>query len=250
MTKSKRQIEREKRRRERIRNQILVILLVAGGALLIAFALILPTLKLTQGDATMSLATAAPRPADVQMDGRTMGDPNAPVKIDVWEDFQCSGCLYYSLNIEPGLIEKYVATGKVFYTYHFYPIIDGSNSSGESHQAANAALCAMEQGRFWDYHDLLFANWLGENVGSYTDARLLAMAESLGLNMDDFKSCFKANRYASIVEEDVAAGTELSIHATPTIFVNGQQAQSSAGPQYIPSLQDLSNLIDSLLGGQ
>lgn len=246
---SKRQEIREKRRKERIRNQLLIVLFVVAGALLITFALILPSLKLAQGTEMAPIVTAAPKAAEVKMDGRSMGDPNAPVKMDVWEDFQCSGCMYYSIQIEPAIIEKYVATGKVYYTFHFYPLINPS-ASGESHRSANAALCALEQGRFWDYHDLLFANWMGENVGSYADDRLIAMAESLGLNMNDFKSCFKANKYADIVAEDYAAGQALGINATPAIFINGQQPQSSAGPQYIPSVDDISKFIEALLAGQ
>ncbi len=246
---SKRQEIREKRRKERIRNQLLVVLFVVAGALLITFALILPSLKLAQGTGIAPIVTAVPKAVEVKMDGRSMGDPNAPVKMDVWEDFQCSGCMYYSIQIEPAIIEKYVATGKVYYTFHFYPLINPS-VSGESHRSANAALCALEQERFWDYHDLLFANWLGENIGSYTDARLIAMAESLGLNMNDFKSCFKANKYSDIVAEDYAAGQALGINATPAIFINGQQPQSSAGPRYIPSVEDISKFIEALLAGQ
>lgn len=249
---SKRQEIRDKRRRERIRNQSLVVLFVVAGALLIVFALILPTisnLKKTADAPMAPLTTAVPHNVDVPTDGKSMGDPNAPVKMEVWEDFQCSGCMYYSVNIEPSIIQKYVATGKVYYTYHFYPIID-HGGTGESHQSSNAAMCALEQGRFWDYHAELYANWLGENVGSYTDKRLVAIAENMGLDMEAFNSCFKANKYASVINQDYADGQKLSITATPAIFVNGQTPPSSAGPQYIPSVDDISNFIDAILANR
>ena len=54
-----------------------------------------------------------------------MGNPNAPVKMDLWEDFQCSGCWSYTKNLEPQILQTYVDTGKVYYTFHFYPFIDG-----------------------------------------------------------------------------------------------------------------------------
>jgi protein-disulfide isomerase len=250
---SKRQEIREKRRRERIRNQVIIILLVVAGALLIAFALVLPTLGNIQQTANATIVpivTAVPMVVDVPEDGKSMGDPNAPVKMDVWEDFQCSGCMYYSINYEPSIIQKYVATGRVYYTYHFYPIIDGGSPSGESHQSANAAMCALEQGRFWDYHAALYANWLGENVGSYTDARLTAIAESIGLDMKAFNTCFKADKDSEIINQDYADGQNLSITATPAIFINGQMPQSSAGPNYIPSVDDISNFIDAILANQ
>ena len=250
---SKRQEMRDKRRRERIRNQILVIALVVAGALLITFALVLPTIKnLNQAaNATMQpIVTAVPKVVEVSEDGKSMGDPNAPVKMDVWEDFQCSGCMYYSINIEPAIIQNYIATGKVFYTYHFYTIIDGGNTSGESHQAANAAMCALEQDSFWDYHDELYANWLGENVGSYTDKRLTAMAEDLGLDMGDFEKCFEANTYADVINQDFVDGQALDISSTPSIFINGLKPESSKGPQYIPSIEDLSAFIDAILANK
>jgi protein-disulfide isomerase len=250
---SKRQEIRDKRRREKVRNQIVIVLLVIAGALLIAFALVLPTInniRQTANATIVPIVTAVPSTVDVQMDGKSMGDPNAPVKMDVWEDFQCSGCMYYSINYEPSIIQKYVATGKVYYTFHFYPIIDRGDTSGESHQAANASMCALEQGRFWDYHAELFANWLGENVGSYTDARLTAIAESLGLDMVAFDACFTANTYSDVINQDYADGQVAGITATPAIFINGQVPQSSSGPNVIPSVDDLSNFIDAILAGQ
>ena len=87
-----------------------------------------------------------------------LGDPNAPVKVDVYEDFRCSACLYYTQNVEPQIIQNYVETGKVYYTYHFFIVIDGNDGTDASYRSANAALCAGEQGHFWDYHDTLYAN--------------------------------------------------------------------------------------------
>jgi protein-disulfide isomerase len=250
---SKRQEMRDKRRRERVRNQVMVILLVVAGALLITFALVLPTINninKTANATIIPVVTAAPQGVDVPMNGKTMGDPNAPVKMDVWEDFQCSGCMYYSTNIEPSLIKTYVAAGKVFYTYHFFLLIDGGNTAGESHQSANAAMCALEQGKFWQYHDELYANWKGENVGSFADKRLVALAEGIGLDMTKFNTCFKANTYASEINKDFAAGQTMGVTSTPGIFVNGQVPVSSQGARYIPSVEDISKLIDSFLPGQ
>jgi len=148
---SKRQEIRLRRQQERTRNRILVILLVAVGALLIIFALVLPGIRQATGTSATAekpIVTITPRAINAPMSGTSMGDPNAPVKMDVWEDFQCSGCMYYSTNLAPQIIQSYIETGKIFYTFHFMPFIDGG--AGESHQAANAAMCANEQARFWD----------------------------------------------------------------------------------------------------
>jgi protein-disulfide isomerase len=247
---SKRQELREKRRKQQRLQRMLVIGMVAAGAVLIAFALIWPTLKGNQISNTSlaSITPVAPRNFNAAVDGTHLGDPNAPVKIDVWEDFQCSGCFYYTENTEPLIIQNYVEAGKVYYTFHNYPFISGT--SGESHQAANAAMCASDQDSFWDYHKILFTNWTGENAGSFTDARLVAMASSIGLDMTAFNQCFKANPHADEIDQDFQAGREIGVISTPGIFINGKAAESSRGAKYIPSFDDISRTIDSLLSGQ
>jgi protein-disulfide isomerase len=241
---SKRQEIREHRRQTQLRNRIIVILLVVIGALLVTFALILPSLK-KSGVGTIVQITPVARKAAVNK--VSMGDPNAPVKVDVWEDFQCSGCMSYSKDLEPQVIQTYVETGKVLYTFHFFPFID--SGQGESHQAANAAMCASAQDRFWDYHDTLFANWLGENVGSFTDPRLVVFAQNIGLDMTAFNTCFQANTFADQIAQDVQAGLKLGVPPTPGIFVNGKMVVSSAGKNYLPSFEDISKAIDAALAG-
>jgi protein-disulfide isomerase len=242
---SKRQEIRERRRREHIRNRLIVILLVVVGALLITFTLVLPNLK---GPDVGNIALITPAARTAAVNKTSMGDPNAPVKVDVWEDFQCSGCLAYTKNLAPQIFQAYVETGKVYYTFHIYPFIDGGQ--GESHQAANAAMCAAAQNRFWDYHDMLFANWLGENAGSYTDPRLVVFAQKIGLDMTAFNQCFQANTYADQIAQDVQAGAKLGVPPTPGIFVNSQMVISSAGQNYLPSFEDISRAIDLALQGQ
>lgn len=242
---SKRQEIRERRRREHIRNRLIVILLVVVGALLITFTLVLPNLK---GPDVGNIALITPAARTAAVNKTSMGDPSAPVKVDVWEDFQCSGCMSYSKTLAPQIIQAYVETGKVYYTFHIYPFIDGGQ--GESHQAANAAMCAAAQNHFWDYHDMLFANWLGENAGSYTDSRLVVFAQKIGLDMTAFNQCFQANTYADQIAQDVQAGAKLGVPPTPGIFVNGQMVISSAGQNYLPSFEDISRAIDLALQGQ
>ena len=173
----------------------------------------------------------------------TMGDPNATVKIDAWEDFQCPACKQYSETIEPQVLQNYVETGKVFYTFHFFPFLDGGK--GESHQAAYAAMCAAEQGHFWDYHDMLFANWLGENAGSFTDARLTAIASAVNLDMNSFTQCYQTGKYAAQVEQDYQAGGTQGVQGTPSVFVNG----TLLTPGYIPSYNDIAQAVDAALAG-
>ena len=241
---SKKEEYRKRIQKQRSRNRVIVIISVSAIAVLLAALLILPGLKKND---VGTIATPSPVDFTVPVDKTSAGDPNAPVKLDVWEDFQCSGCYYYSQNIEPMVIQNYVNTGKAYYTVHLYPFIDGGQ--GESHDAANAAMCAAAQGKFWDFHAYAFANWLGENAGSYTPARLSAFAEAIGLDMTAYDQCFQNKTYAADIQADVDAGDAIGVPPTPGIFVNGKAVTSSAGANVIPSVQDIGDAINAAAGG-
>jgi len=209
---SKRQQLREKRQRDKSRNRMLGIGIVIIGALLLAFLFIYPNIK-PVGEIVSITPGVYP-----QTDMNTMGDPNAKVKLEVWEDFQCPACKSFTENTEPPLIQNYIETGKVFYIFHHYPFIDDYSASKESDQAANASMCAGEQNRFWDYKKILFANWIGENVGSFSDRKLGAFAESLGLDMGKFNTCFTANTYKAQIDQSFADGVDKGVTGTPSIL--------------------------------
>jgi protein-disulfide isomerase len=252
MPKSKREIIRERRRKQQLRGRIIAIVLVVFAALLIAGVLIFNGSGLSgKSGVDANVTPISPRSFNVATDRNTIGDPNAPVKMDVWEDFQCSGCLSYSVKLEPSIFQNYVATGKVFYTFRFYPLIEKYTAGNtESSHSANAALCAADQGRFWDYHDILFANWGGENQGAYRDERLLAFARSLNLEMDSFETCFNTMPYTDQIEQDFQLGKQMGINSTPSIFVNGKIVLNSENPNgYIPSYDDIVAAIEAALAG-
>lgn len=167
--------------------------------------------------------------------GTAAGDPKAKVRIDVFEDFQCPACREYTQSLEPQIMRNQVATGKVYYVFHSFLVIDQAtwdSAKKESHQAANAAMCAADQNRFWDFHDILFNNWTGENVGDFTDARLAAYAQLLNLDMNKFNACFTANSFKGKIDGDIAAGTKLGVQGTPSIFVNNVQVSPGYMPTY------------------
>ncbi len=242
---SKRQQRREKMRREQQRTRLITIGLVTLGAVFIAAIFILPNLR-TALTPVGTIATAAPRDHP-QANGTTMGDPKAPVKIDVFEDFQCPSCRAYSQEIEPQIVNAYVATGKAYYVFHNYPFIDTNTITKESHQAANAAMCANDQGKFWQYHDLLFANWNGENLGTFNDKFLVALAGEVdGLDKNAFAACFKEDRFKNDIQSDFDLGQQMGVNGTPSVFVNGQIVR----PGYIPQFTDIQQAVDAILSGK
>jgi protein-disulfide isomerase len=243
---SKRDEIRQRRQRERTRNRILVIVLVAAGALLIAFALLRPLILNNQATANATqvpVIEITPQTFTALENGVHLGDPNAPVKVDIYADFRCSVCLYYSQNFEPQIIQTYVDTGKVYYTFHSFIVIDGNDGTDASYRSANAAMCAGEQGRFWDYHDTLFANQVSEDASLFTDVRLVAMAQNLNLDMTAFNQCYQAKKYASSIEADISQAHSLNLTGTPSILINGKFLQ-------IKTFNDVSTAIENALAGK
>lgn len=241
-TMSKRQQIREQRMRRQRQQRIIMILIVAGGALLVAGLLIAPSLRsaLTPVGEIIEITPEA-RPL---ANGKELGNPDAPVLVEVWEDFQCPACRTYSTDIEPLVIQNYVAPGQVRYVFRHYPFIDDRAPTRESDQSANASMCASEQDKFWEYHDYLFANWNRENAGAFSDKRLVAFAEALGLDMGEFNACFKENRYKDLIDQDLAAGNQAGVTGTPSVFVNGKIVR----PGFVPSYEEIAQAIDAASG--
>jgi protein-disulfide isomerase len=223
----KRQEIKEKRQKKVKKQQQIALLVVVAIALLVSSFIIFQSAKLV-GEI---------KPLEVryhpQADGLTMGNPNAKVVVEVFSDFQCVACYRFWLNSETEFIDEYVASGEVYFKYSPFSFI-----GDESFQAAEAAYCANDQGRFWDYHDMLFENWTGENIGNYNDVRLIAFASSLGLDKAQFKSCLNSNTYNSEVKQGVVYGNQNNVSATPSFLVNGQLVYSDS----------LFSTLDSLLG--
>lgn len=236
---TRRELAREKRRQQQRRQRLYIVLAILGAAIIIAAIVIVPSL-LPVGE--IKDITPLDRPL---VDGRAMGNPEAPVLVEVFEDFQCPVCRTYSQEIEPQVVDAYVASGDVYYVFRQYPFLDDGAPRKESDQAANASMCAAEQGRFWDYHDMLFTNWEGENQGAFNDRRLVAFAEALGLDMQAFNQCFDANTYLDEINSDLQTGQELGVSGTPSVFVNGRILT----PGRVPSFEEIAAAVDAELAG-
>ncbi len=240
---TKRQEMKERRRKRQQRQRIMIFAVISGIALLVVAVVVLSSvLQANRPVGEFVRITPAPRP---NANGTAMGDPNAPVRLDLYVDFQCPACKNFAETTERQVVENYVAAGKVYYVFHQYPFLDQRSVTKESQQAANASMCASEQQRFWDYHDILIANWNGENQGAFSDQRLLAFAESLGLDMPAFEKCFKENRYKDEIEADKNAGLQAGVSGTPTVFVNGKTVGREG---LIPTYAEIQAAIEAELG--
>ncbi|MDW7982637.1 MAG: DsbA family protein [Thermomicrobium sp.] len=169
----------------------------------------------------------------VTRDGRVLGDTNAPVHVIEWGDYQCPACKSFEQRFFPTILEQYIATGKVRWEFRDFAFI-----GKESTRAAEAAFCALDQGKFWEYHAALYANQTGENVGAFTDRRLEEIARVVGLDVGQFRSCLRDGTHADDVQQMVREAQSLGVRATPSFSVNG------SAPFTIRSLDDLRQRIE------
>jgi predicted DsbA family dithiol-disulfide isomerase len=147
-----------------------------------------------------------------------MGSNAAVVTIVEFSDLQCPFCKRFSEDTLPLIKKNYIDTGKVKIVFKNYALSFHSNA----HLAAEAALCAHEQGRFWDYHDLLFAN-----QHALDELSLREYARQLGLDTDKFNTCEDTHRYSNMVDTDFKEGTAKGVRGTPTFFINGKMLNGS-----------------------
>jgi protein-disulfide isomerase len=146
--------------------------------------------------------------------GPTRGNPEAPVTIVEFSDFQCSFCKKFWRETLPRIEEKYVRTGKVRFVYRHLAIL-----GPPSVQAAIASECAHEQGKFWPYHDRLFAS-AGSPFG-FSSSNLKRYAKDLQLDSTKFHTCLETEQPREKVERETMVGRAIGMTGTPGFLING-----------------------------
>ncbi len=145
-----------------------------------------------------------------------LGSKDAPITMVEFGDYQCFYCNKFYHGTEPDIMKNYVETGKVKLVFKDLTII-----GQDSVNAAHAAHCAQEKGKFWEYHDMLYNNWNGENTGWASQKNLLAFAKQVGISDSDFNSCMSDARYISVVKGSVSDAQTLGLTGTPDFFIIG-----------------------------
>lgn len=169
-----------------------------------------------------------------------LGKADAPVTLVEYSDFQCPYCLRHFSDTHGRLLTEYVNTGKVKILFKNFPIPE---LHPQAIQAAIAAECAADQGKFWAYHDILFQR-LGTRTADYTAAGLTGYAVSFQLDRERFDACLRDEKILARINADRAEGNRLGVRGTPTFFVNGQ---TLVGAQPFEAFKAV---IDSALAGR
>ena len=156
-----------------------------------------------------------------------LGNPNAPITLVEFGDYQCHFCNVYFENTEHEIIENFVDTGKVRILFKDFTIIGADSVS-----AAHTAHCAGEQEKFWEYHDVLYNNWNGENNGWASNDNLLIFANEIGLDINKLKECNADGRYKSVIEASNDDARLLGLTGTPAFFIiSNNDVQKIIGAQ-------------------
>ena len=176
-----------------------------------------------------------------------MGEKNAKVTLVEFTDYQCPFCARHASQTMPQIINDYVKTGKVKYVLRHFPL---ESMHAAAAKAAEAAMCANEQGRFWEMHSRLLAN-----PRALEPKNLSEHAQALALELPKFQQCLDSGKYASAVREDLAEGQQAGVNGTPSFFLGltgaGQTRLKATkmleGAQPYPAFKEA---IDGLLGAQ
>lgn len=189
-----------------------------------------------ESDATQQSADAQIAAA-VARTRHYIGDPDAPVTIIEFADFQCPFCGRFASGAGRQIDLLYIETGKVRLGYQHFAFL-----GQESFWAAEASECANDQDAFWAYHDLLFASQNGENQGAFNLDKLKGFAANLNLDTTAFNACLDSGKYTELVQTESNAARTLGVQSTPTFLINGQPL---VGAHPFDTFQPI---IDGILG--
>ena len=145
------------------------------------------------------------------------GDSNAPVTIIEFADFQCPYCGRFFAETKPQIDEQYMQSGKVRFAYFNFAFL-----GPESNWAAEAAECAADQNKFWEYHDKLYDSQSGENQGAFNKDNLKKFAEDMGLDTSAFNECLDSGKYTQLIRDESSMASSIGVRSTPTFLINGQ----------------------------
>lgn len=149
-----------------------------------------------------------------------LGDPNAPVTIVEFGDYQCHQCYNWFHNTKPTITRDYIDTEKANLVF-----VDMAFLGRDSGPAAQATYCAEDQGKYWEYHDMLYSTQGEIDDGWANIERLKAFAFSMGLDMDLFESCLDSGKYSKRVQDNTSESKSFGVRGTPTFLIVSSDGQ-------------------------
>jgi protein-disulfide isomerase len=213
------QLEQERQKRQRT-------LLVVGVSVVAVLIVVVMIVVSSMGDDSPAIGSLDFSDGEGLQSGTTaegfpyMGSPDAPVKFIEYSDYFCGHCKDFALETSPAIEEAYVETGQVQYITSYYALGKDARLS-----VVEAGACAADQGRFFEYKTLLFANQqqLGTTAPEQWKDLLVQYAEEVSLDVPTFESCWEEGRHQRQIVNAIDEAWEQGITSTPTFLINGQR---------------------------
>lgn len=171
------------------------------------------------------------------------GATDAPSTLTIWEDFRCPACAQFE-NAVRDTIHELIDSGQIKAEYRLVTIIDGNMGGSGSLNAANAAACAQDAGKFLPYHDVLYQNQPAETDDAFArDEKLFELAAKVpGLDTPAFRSCVSEGKHDSWVNKSNEAFLNGDFRGTPTVLLNGESIFPTKGKEQI-SVENLKKWV-------
>jgi len=201
MTSSTRQFIRSQKEKQKKRKLTITMILLAIVLIIVAVILIIEIPKT--------------RPSIANEAGMSLGDPNAPVKVIEFSNYNCGHCKNFALNQSADFIKKYVDTGKVYFTSYPYPW----NEQDITYNASLASFCAGDQNVYFDFQELVFSSVT--NPDDYSNEKLVDYAKRAGADTELFEACMQDPNLAERINDTKALGATYNVQGTPSFIVNG-----------------------------
>ncbi len=199
--------------------------LIAGIAIVAVIGLI--AYSLTTGGPRENNFVVPPNAPPANPEGYLLGNPNAPVEVLEFADFECGACMQFATITEPDVRERLVETGQISFRYFFFPLPQHPASAS----AAYAAACAGDQGKFWEMHDAIFQGFDDWALGRARNPKNVfeRYAERIGLDVGTWSECYDSDKHTATIQSHVTAGTQRGVGSTPTFFIGGEQVNGVRG---------------------
>ncbi len=211
---------------------ILGAVLLVGGAFIVS--------RYSGGGPISIPANVAVLPADTSgFRGYLLGSADATIEVTEYGDMECSYCQTFATMQFPDVQRRLIETGKVRFRYRDYPL------SGHRHprEAAHAAACADDQGKYWEVQHEIFVQQTEWFRKANAVPTFRAIAEQLGLDVSTWDDCMRSGRYAGRIQASLEEGIAIGVTSTPTFFLNGRLFQFRNADQLVA-------VVDSLLALQ
>ncbi len=142
-------------------------------------------------------------------------NPDSALEINIWEDFQCPFCNFFEKEMG-GYLDELIRNKEAKVVYHMASFL-----GQESVRASNAAYCAIDEGRFLDFHKALYQVQGNENSGLFSNENLITIGKKLGITNQSFADCVNDNKYGDSVKKVAESMKPNNVEGTPTVFING-----------------------------